>query len=147
MTGAGGGGGGSGFVSTTGAGVSGAGGVTTSAVGQGAGQHVTVVTTRLITTGAGAGHETTGHGAGHETTGHGAGHETVHGGGHGHGLLYATPNPYPPKPQHLLLCLAYALESNPATINKSNASMMKTGYLVFLVIIYLPPLNCYSYRR
>jgi len=139
MTGAGGGGGGSGFVSTTGAGVSGAGGVTTSAVGQGAGQYVTVVMTRLIITGAGAGHEITGHGAGHETTGHGAGHETGHGAGHetGHGAGQ----------QHLPRCLAYALEPDPATDIKSNASAIKTGYLVFLVIIYLPPLNCYSYRR
>src|SRR5215510_15310505 len=121
--------------------------------GAGAGHEITGAGAGHVTTGHGAGHEITGAGAGHETTGHGAGHETGHetghgaGHGHGHGLLYATPYPYPPKPQHLLLCLAYALESNPATINKSNASMMKTGYLVFLVIIYLPPLNCYSYRR
>jgi len=137
MTGSGGGGGGStGFSSTT------LTGVTTSTFG--VGQQVVTVTTRLNTTGAGAGHETTGHGAGHEMTGRGAGHEmtgagaghemTGHGAGHaigaghdGHGFIGK---------QHLSLnlCLANALEPDPATDIKSNASAIKTGYLVLLVI-------------
>src|SRR5262245_31323485 len=107
--------------------------------GAGAGHEITGAGAGHEITGAGTGHEITGAGAGHEITGHGAGHATGHGAGQ-HGLLNATPNPTPPKPQHLLRCLANASELNPATINKSNANMMKTGYLVLLLIIYLPPL-------
>ena len=95
-------------------------------------------------TGAGAGQEMTGAGAGHETTGHGAGHETGHGAGQatgqatgqlGHGLLNATPNP--PKPQHLLRCLADTLESNPASTRTINASAMKIERFVLVDISFL----------
>jgi len=88
-------------------------------------------------TGAGAGHEITGAGAGHETTGAGAGHE-ITGAGAGHGAGHATGHIGRGQQQSSSSSSANTLVWNPASvIIRDNASPIKTGYFILLVIIYL----------